>query len=346
MRKIAATLLVIATLLPVAVFASDFPILDMQVEIRQRHLEWTTTIVNINMDAIIDYIDEISEGNGTSELLSLSSDFDYQIDKMKDLTTHVALDNALRQLANTIADFGSETRRQMSEYDSKPLELLSRIKDSFDNSQGELDALQAEYWETRKTNALGILDIRIVRAQDVLTELGRRGHDVEEAQRKLNQIIEKSSVLEDALNEKDSNKIHQVNLEILELSKELVGIVRDLQVEIPKKRIVSYWITVGSRVLERTDTIISELEKLGIDVAKLKDIHSKARTDLETAQQKFEDDKLDEAIEALKVLKADFVELKEAYEELVNNLSGNMKTKIELTINALSDTVEHMEDSI
>ena len=46
------------------------------------------------------------------------------------------------------------------------------------------------------------------------------------------------------------------------------------------------------------------------------------------------------------VLKADFVDLKEAYEELVKNLSGNMKTKIELTIDALSDTVEHMEDSI
>jgi len=154
--------------------------------------------------------------------------------------------------------------------------------------------------------------------------------------------------LEGALNGRDNIKILQVHLEILDLSKELHKIVRDLQVEIPQEMRVKFWINVGDRVVERTDTIISELATLGIDVTELREIHSKAKTDLKKAQDEFNVGNLEEAIDALKDLKTDFIELRDAYEELVFGgvLSGDTKVKVESTSAVLSDTIKDMEESI
>jgi bifunctional DNA-binding transcriptional regulator/antitoxin component of YhaV-PrlF toxin-antitoxin module len=154
--------------------------------------------------------------------------------------------------------------------------------------------------------------------------------------------------LEGALNGRDNIKILQVHLEILDLSKELRKIVRDLQVEIPQEMRVKFWMNVGDRVVERTDTIISELATLEIDVTELRVIHSKAENDLEKAQDEFNAGNLEEAIDALKDLKTDFIELRDAYEELVFGgvLSGDTKVKVESTSAVLSDTIKDMEESI
>ncbi len=332
----------------VSVLAENFPILERQVEVRQAHLEWITAIFEISMVAVIEYVEEI--GGDTYDLETLLTDFRDQMEKIGSLTTHIALNNALRQLGQIINDFRIETQNQMSENNGKYLELLSSIKSELEDEENKsyLDGLNDDYWRTRKTNALDIFDIRFGRAQSILNELSEN-HDVAEAQAKLKEIGDKRSGLEAALDERDNIQILQVNLEILALSKELIKIVIDLQVRIPKEKIVEYWIDVGEKALERIDTIITELEILDIDVTELRNIHSKADDDLEKANNEFDEPRdLEGAIEALRDLKTDLIELRKAYEELVFGgvLSGNMKVKIETTIDDLSDFVEDMEENM
>jgi len=351
MKKILITLVFILAIFSTGVsvaFAADFPVLEKQVETRQTHLEWITAIQETSMEAVIGYVGGISNDTGTSELTSLRNDFNDQTEKIETLTTHVALNNAHRQLRQITTDFRIETRKQMSEHNGKYLALLSSIKTALDENKEKLDNLKSTYWETRKDNALEIFDIRTGRAQNILDTLKENGYDTVEAQAKLNKIEGKRSELEGALNDRDNIKILQVHLEILDLSKELRKIVRDLQVEIPQEMRVKFWINVGDRVVERTDTIISELETLGIDVTGLRGIHSKAETDLKKAQDEFNVGNLEEAIDALKDLKTDFIELRKAYEELVFGgvLSGDMKVKVESTSAVLSDTIKDMEESI
>lgn len=351
MKKILITLVFILAIFSTCVsvaFATDFPVLEKQVETRQAHLKWITAIQETSMDAAIGYIDGISNGTDTSELSSLRNEFNDQTEKIETLTTHVALNNAHRQLRQITTDFRIETRKQMSEHNGKHLALLNSIKTALDENKNELDNLKDTYWETRKDNALEIFDIRIDRAQNILDTLNENDYDITEAQAKLDEIKDKRSYLEGALNDRDNIKILQVHLEILDLSKELRKIVRDLQVEIPQKMRVKFWINVGDRVVERTDTIISELETLGIAVTELRDIHSKAETDLKKAQNEFNAGNIEGAIEALRDLKTDFIELRKAYEELVFGgvLSGDMKVKVESTSAVLSDTVKDMDESI
>jgi len=341
-----ALVLVLLVVFPASVFASDFPVLEKQVETRKAHLEWVSAICEESMQAIIDYLDGISSDGGTERLSSLLGEFRDKASEAETLTTHIALNNHVRQLVNITADFRLEARKLMEENDGRILELLSQIAAQLEEHKEDLNILKDRYWETRRRNVLEIMDICVGRAQDVLETLEDRGYNITDAQARLEEIKLKRSDLEDALDARNSVRVVRVELEILGLSVELGEIVEDLQVEIPKEKIVEYWITVCGKALERIDTIISELKALGLDVTELEEAHSKAETDLERTEEAFESGDLLGAIGALNDLKSDLIELKEAYEELMEDLSGDMREKVESLIEALRDALEGMDESV
>ena len=285
------------------VSAEEFPVLEKQVQMRQAHLEWKGAGHEIGMEATIEYINEISDDMGAVQLSSLLNDFKNQSNTMATLTTHVALNNALRQAKQITTSFRMETRQQMKEYKGKGLALMTQIKTALEEKEGELNGLKDAYWGAVRNNTLEIFDMRIERAQEVLDTLSENGYDTSEAQTKLDEIQSERSSLESALNEKDHIEIRQAHLEILNLSKELRQIVKDLQVKIPQNIMIKHWIHVGDRVVDRTATIISELKTLGIDVSELENIHVQAVTDLEKAQSEFDAGNSEGAITALKDLK-------------------------------------------
>ncbi len=352
-RNIVAVMLMLSMLAVFSITVSasgdnEFPILEKQVEIRQAHLKWTAEIMEISMDATIEYVDEVSFGAGTSELSELFDDFKDQTKKTEALTTHVAFNNALRQLRQIITDFRLETREQMTEHNGVGWQLLADIKEALDENKGKIDGLEDEYWEIREDNSLEIFDIWVDWAQNILDKIEDNGYDTIEAQAKLDEIKDERGSLENALKDRDNAEILQIHLELLDLSKELRDIVRDLQVEIPPKKIIEHWINVGDRIVDRTDTIISELDALGIDVTELREIHIKMGADLETAQEEFEALNFKEAIEALEEFKTHLIELRDAYEELIfgDTLPEEMEAKLEATIDVLDDSIKNMDNSI
>lgn len=329
-----------------AAIDTNFPILDRQVEIRQARLEWLSEIQEISMGAMIGYIGEIN--GDTASLSLLLSDSEKQTAKIKTLTTHIALNNAIRQLKQITVDFKKETKKQMKENNGKTVLLLKGVKAALDENEAELEKLKDAYWELRKENVLKVFDIRINHAKDILDKLEKHGYDITEAQKKLAEIENKRSGLEDALEKRDNTAINQARNEIFKLSKELAQIVKDLQVKILQKVKVGYWVNLGDRVVERTEIIISELKTLGIDVAELEEIYKRAEIDLKEARDKFTAGDFEGAIESLKKLKADFIELREAYKELVSGgeLAEDTETILESAVSSMDGVVGDMDSNL
>ena len=353
-KNIPAVMLILAVLfinafsVSVSAEDGDFPVLEKHVEIRQAHLRWTMAIVEISMGATIEYINEISEGSGTSGLSMILDDFRNQNEKTETLTTHVALNNANRQLREIIQDFRLETGKQMKEYGGKGLQLISRVRGAIDENEDDLNSMKETYWEIREKNSLEIFDIWVNRAQCVLDLLNNRGYDTFEAQDKLDELSDMRGDLKNAFDDRDNSEIHQLHLEIRDLSKELTGIVRDLQIKIPQETIVKHWINVGDRAVERTATIISELELLGVDVMELKAIQSKTETDVKRARDEFDAGNIKGATDALKDLKTDLIELRDAYDELLfeGMLPEEAESAVEKMSDMLDNTASNMEKSI
>ena len=145
-----------------------------------------------------------------------------------------------------------------------------------------------------------------------------------------------------------SGKTTLLELVLPELSKELRQIVRDLQIDIPLSLRARFWIRVGERVFDRTSTIISELERLGIETTQLEQIHSKAQTNLSLAKTKYESGDINGSIDALHDLKSNFIELKDVYLELIfgGELTETLETAVELTSDALEKTIDEMDKTI
>jgi hypothetical protein len=347
------TILVVALLISlslssIVVGEEDFPILDKQIEIRQAHLAWLYAIHEIGLKASIDYIDVISNGTGVDDLNSYLSDFQNQYDIITSITTHVGLNNAIRQIKQITKDFRQELRSQITTYSGNGLTLLNEIKLAIEDNQTYIDGLESQYWTVKKTNDLDIFDMRVDRAQDILDKLKNRGYNITEAQNKLNEIIDKRTDLEAALDQKDYDEIGKVLREIHDLSKELRRIVQDLQIDIPTPLRTRFWIRVGERVLDRTSTIINELERLGIETSELKQIHSNAQANLTLAQDLYESGDINGSIDALHDLKANFIELKETYLDLIfgEDLTETLETAVELTSEALDRTIDEMDKTI
>jgi hypothetical protein len=138
-----------------------------------------------------------------------------------------------------------------------------------------------------------------------------------------------------------------VNKQILSLSEELADMVRDLQVGDQQTSWIEFWIDLSSKVLERTNTLISELEVLKIDVEELKELQSRFETDLENTKNQFDEEDLDETIEELLHLKEDFTELGKAFKTLITeeDLTDNLEEKIDLTVQGLNLTAQKIEES-
>jgi hypothetical protein len=342
------TLLISASLSTVVVGEEDYPILDRQIEIRQAHLAWRYAQHEIGISACIDYIYDISNGSVTTELSFLLQDLQNQIDLIETVTTHVGLNNAIRQIKSITTDFRLELRDQIHNYGGKGIDLLSTIQTAILYNESYLNSLEDQYWDIKKTNDLEIFDIRVLNGQNILNRLGQNGNNVTNSQAKLDEIKDKRSELEDALDQRDYNEIGIVLREIFELSKELRQIVRDLQIDIPLSLRARFWIRVGERVFDRTSTIISELERLGIETTQLEQIHSKAQNNLSLAKTKYESGDINGSIDALHDLKSNFIELKDVYLELIfgGELTETLETAVELTSDALEKTIDEMDKTI
>jgi len=309
--------LVASCLVQGVVTADEYPVLDNQVKNRQAHLGWILKLQEITMEAVVDYIDEISEGEGISELKQLLAEFIEERKEIESFTTHVGLNNYLRGLKDITVNFRIETRSQMKEYDGKVVALLIRIGEKIEENQDQLDALKDHYWETRKENMLENFDIRVERALNVIYTLEERGYDVSDAKIKLDEIKALRSELEAALNNRNNLEILDVSLDALELSKELVEIIRNLQVEIPPIRILHHWVNIGGRVIERTSVIIDELKSLGLETENLEKIHNEAESHQAEAETKLNEADYDGTVKALRNLKDSLIELRNAYVDLV-----------------------------
>jgi hypothetical protein len=348
MKKIAALLMVGFLIAPGIAVALDYPVLDNQVETRRRHLTWLLTLQEISMEAVHDYIDEISDGAGAGRLETILDEYREALADIDSYDTHVGLNNYIRSLRDVTTGFREETRERLRQYDGSAVVLLIRIAERIDDDSERLERLKDEYWESKNRNTLANFDIRLERAQNVLDLLEERGYDVSEAQAKLDEIAALRDELEAALVDQDNAEILSVSLEALELSRQLADHVRDLQVQVPVKRILQHWVNVGERILDRTDTIIDELGRLGLDTGELEEIHGEAEDHLALAVEKLDEEDYEAAADALHDLKDSLMELREAYLDLVfpegfpEELEDAMGTMAE----KLEDLADNMQESL
>jgi hypothetical protein len=331
--------------IPAMAVDTGYPVLDNDVAARQAHLAWQATVYETKMQATIDYLDSLS--GDTAKLSSILSEFQSKAGQVSSVNTHVGLNTLLRELSDLVRGFREETRIQLVAAKGRPAELLAKINEAVQNNP-ELAILEGNYWTVRERSRLGDLDIRVTRAQKVLDTLKGKGYDTSAAQATLDQIRGKRPDLESAVASRDSSQIQAVNRAIADLWRTLIQQVRALQVQVPEKTRISFWIHAGERILGRVDLINNDLMALGVDTASLDPHVTAARDDLSAARTAYDAGDMAGAAASLTEFREDLKNLRDAYRSLLGSgaVSGKAADQVEALAGALDSTITRMEDML
>jgi hypothetical protein len=215
-------------------------------------------------------------------------------------------------MQETVRMFLNEAKVQMRAGKGRWGELQSQMKAAVD-SNANIGSLKNGYWSTRNENELANFDTRVQRVQVVLDTLKGKGYDTTAAQGTLDAIRAKRSLLEAAILAQDTTRIQVINKDIYTLSQQLVQQVKDLQVAVPDKTIIKYYIGLGNRAVARAEMINNDLRSLGIGVTAAEQALSAVKTDISAAQAALDAGDVTGAKDALHKAKADVIALAQAY---------------------------------
>lgn len=338
-------MLVLAMLaVPFAAAAENsYPVMDNNVDSQKAHLTWKAAVRETEMTASVGYVATLN-GTSTATLDSLVSQYTGQEAQIAGLSTHIGLNNLLRDMNQVNVQFRHELRAQMKNGKGRAAELKAQV-DAAVQSNADLASLENTYWSMRTTNELENFDTRVERAASSLTVLKAKGYDTTAAQAKLDEIKAQRPLLESALNSHDRTQIQAVQQQILTLSQQLAQIVKDLQVQVPQEKKIQFHISEGNRAVARADMVNADLKSLGIDTTSAEQYTAAAKTDLAAAQSSLDAKDLTGAQASLDTAKADLKSLAQAYRDIAKRFQDDAATAATLssTAQALDSTTASME---
>ncbi len=179
------------------------------------------------MEGAISYIGTISNGDGTSQLSSIKSQFTGTATSVQSMTTGDQIRDAETQLRADRKDFMTMAKSSIREYNGTSKALSASVNASVMAQSGTLQTLENTWWTDRQTARMDEFAANDQRRTGVLANLTARGIDVSQAQAIENQIQQEGTALNAALTSRDESAIKAANQELATLNQQFVSTVKD-----------------------------------------------------------------------------------------------------------------------
>jgi hypothetical protein len=280
---------------------------------QKAYLTWKAAERESGMIASIEYINGLNRTNATT-LNGLLVKYQGLEGQTARLSTYTGLMNQLAEMNKVNKAFRQELRNQM-EAGRGATARLNRDVDDMVAWNKRLPVLESAYWTARMGDEQANFDTQVQRAAEVLSNLKAEGYDTTDASYKLDEIGGMRSDLRQALNARDPAEIRAAQQQIVVLSKELVQIAKDLQVEGSQDRQVRFHILEGNRAVLRAETINASLQSRNISLLKAVQYTAAAKTDLAAAQAALDAKNTDAAKVSLRAVRQDLTSLAKAYQD-------------------------------
>lgn len=175
MTALMGMLVLVVLAVPCAAAENNYPVIDNNVEVQKAHLAWKAAVRETEMTASIAYIADLN-GTGTGTLDSLLARYKGQEAQIPALSTHIGLNNLIRDMNQVNTPFRQELRAQMKNGKGRVADLKAQV-DTAVQGNGNLASLESAYWSTRTANEPANFDTRVQRAAGVIAILKTKGYD-------------------------------------------------------------------------------------------------------------------------------------------------------------------------
>jgi hypothetical protein len=276
-------------------------------------LTWKAAERESEMIASIEYINGLKGTNSTT-LDGLLEQYQEREGQIARLSTYTVLINLLTEMNKVNLQFRQELKKQMEAGRGVTARLNEDVDDMVAWNK-RLPVLESTYWSARMSDEQANFDTQMQRATDVLANLTAQGYDTTDASFKIDEIGGRRSDLRQALNARDPAQIQIAQQQISVLSKELVQIVKNLQVQGSQDRQIRFHIREGNRATRRAEMINANLRSRNISPAKVVQYTAAAKTDLAAAQAALDTKNTDGAKASLHAARQDLTSLAQAYRD-------------------------------
>jgi len=297
-------------------------------------LIWKAAERESEMIASIEYINTLNRTNATTldALLVKYQGLEWQI---APLSTYTGLGNLHTEMNKVNLQFRQELRDQMKAGRG----VTTRLNEDVDQMLAwnkRLAILESTYWSARMVDEQVNFDTQVQRAADVLSNLTAQGYDTTDASVKLDEIGGMRTDLRQALHARDPAQIQAVQQQISVLSKELVQIVKDLQVQGSQDRQIRFHIREGNRAILRAERINAILQSQHFVMTKPVQYAAAAKTDLAAAQAALDTKNTDGAKASLRAARQDLTSLAQAYRDSAGQYTADASLSPSLATTAQS----------
>jgi hypothetical protein len=343
MKTVCWSTLVLIAVLAAAVLAgaaaaagtgNSSAVADNSMASQKAYLTWKAVERESEMVASIEYINELNGTNSTT-LASLLVKYQEQEGQIARLSTQSGLGSLLSEMNKVNTQFRQELRNQMKAGRG----ITARLNEDVDDALAwnkRLAILESTYWSARMGDEQVNFDTQVQRAADVLSNLTAQGYDTTGASARLDEIGGMRTDLRRALNARDPAEIQAVQQQIIVTSKELVQVVKDLQVQEPQDKRIRFHIREGNRAIVRAEKINARLQSLQIAPVKVVQYTAAAKTDLAAAQAALDTENTDGAKSSLRLARQDLTSLAQAYRDSAGQYKGDAAVSSNLTATAQS----------
>ena len=321
-------------------------ILEKQLEIRQASLDVLTKTLEISMDASISYVREL--GGSTSELDSLKGDFLAKREEQRNVKDHASLNSGIGEMSNILKSFNVKADEIIKANNGNPLIWIGKVLAAAKENEGAINEKKDAYWEVKREKTLEIFDEQMNAINVVAKFIESSGWDMSQINAKIGQLEGLRDDLDGALSSKNEIEVAKVQFQIVAVGAELVAVGAPGLEWAYSAQTIAFWLDVASNALEGIDKMLTQLEGIGIDVSELRQVYSRATSDLNQLQNAYDTKNAALARDALAKLQKDWVDFAAKLNEIISSgkLTEGYQKQVEGIISALKSSQQQISQDM
>lgn len=215
----------------------------------------------IGMESLITYLDD--SGKDVSTLGSIKKEFVSKGAELEKKETLAEFDSAVNGLKTSVLEFRDEAKDKIKNLD----EAEDVVSNALEEKQEYLQALLDSAYEHEVQHQFNRFDASVCRLQNFIDVFKKIGHDMSDAQLKLDNYNSYRSDIEDSLNDA-SDSCKDVALLRCETSEreDFADLRQEVKDEFIKTR-TFVGIKIAQTSVDKTKQLIDRFEKIGIDTS-------------------------------------------------------------------------------
>jgi hypothetical protein len=186
----------------------------------KNHVAFVGDDQRLRMNGAIEYIDNISNGAGTTRMKWIEHDYLVAVSSIPLMYTSDEITEAREEMQRQSVMFADETQNQIVMFNGNITDMREHIRVSTQSANDSLDNISETLWLARNTARLNVFINDSEMRSSLLKQLGRKNVNTTEGWEISNQIDSKRSDIIDAIRTGQKGSIQIVNSGIKQLNQQ------------------------------------------------------------------------------------------------------------------------------